>query len=131
MHYNTYEHVNNHNDSAEKLQSQVSTKNHSEIGEHIQSSSIAGLQYAQAFSVWSKLRVDQSIVLRQEPENPHDFRAIAVYWGVFKLGYIPRDENTELSYMLNHQYPIHAEIIMLEPQAGKHGRIWVGIFKAQ
>ncbi len=51
---------------------------------------VAGAQYSEAGRVWDELGPDARLELRREPENPHDSKAVAVYWRGRKLGYLPR-----------------------------------------
>ncbi|MCO6440889.1 MAG: HIRAN domain-containing protein [Nitrococcus mobilis] len=37
----------------------------------------------------------------REPANPHDPKAVRIDWHNQKLGYVPRDENTAISQMLD------------------------------
>ena len=60
----------------------------------IQESPVAGFQYHDGETVWPRLSAGDSLQLLREPANPYDRRAVAVYWGESKLGYVPRAANT-------------------------------------
>ncbi len=48
--------------------------------------------------------------LLRDPENGHDSYAIEVWFGGYKLGFLPRAENKTLSHILYHGYPLCCEI---------------------
>jgi len=72
---------------------------------------VAGFRYHQGPRVQHRLRVGQPLVLRREPANPYDDRAIALYTGDgVKLGYVPRVDNSVLATMLDQGVPLKAVI---------------------
>ncbi len=71
---------------------------------------LAARMYYDANEVWSDLKVGQLLQLRREADNSYDANAVQVIFTKpdengepeeFVLGYIPRDENTELAAFLN------------------------------
>lgn len=72
---------------------------------------LAGRQYHDADEVWEELHVGSLLELRRDPDNRYDQNAVAVMFieGVdeetgeedaYLLGYIPKEQNTEISQML-------------------------------
>ena len=72
---------------------------------------LAGRQYHDADEVWEELHVGTLLELRRELDNRHDKDAVAVVYvkdagkttgeeDAYLLGYIPRDENTEIANLL-------------------------------
>ena len=76
----------------------------------IQESPVAGFQYHDGETVWPRLSAGDSLRLLREPDNPHDRRAVAVYWGTSKLGYVPRAANTAVSQMMDRGERLAARV---------------------
>lgn len=51
--------------------------------------------------------------LAREPANPHDKRAVAVYAGACKIGYLPRVENAAAAHLLDSGHRLFARITQL------------------
>lgn len=49
-------------------------------------------------------------ILKLEPDNEFDFRAIEVYWRQYKMGYIPRAQNKVLYNLLKDGATLEAKI---------------------
>lgn len=64
----------------------------------IQQSPIAGFQHYAGEKVFSRLREGMPLRLLREPENRYDKRAVAVYCGDAKLGFVPRIDNAAVSH---------------------------------
>ena len=76
----------------------------------IQESPVAGFQYHDGETVWPRLSPSDSLQLLREPGNPYDRRAVAVYWGESKLGYVPRAANTAVSQMMDRGERLAARV---------------------
>jgi hypothetical protein len=78
---------------------------------------IAGFYYHEGMdeAVFSRLAVGDELVLRREPDNLHDTRAIAVYTqdGIM-LGYVPRMENPIPAAMADQEIAIGADICAIK-----------------
>jgi len=64
---------------------------------HIMDFYIAGFTYWDGFGALSSLRPGSALTLQGEPDNPYDPDAVALYYGEYKLGYVPRTENSLIS----------------------------------
>ena len=66
---------------------------------------LAGRTYHDADLVWDDLKIGQTLRLEREPENPYDANAVQVIFNKdgedFLLGYIPRNENSNLVAFLD------------------------------
>ena len=93
----------------------------------IQESPVAGFRYHDGESVWSRLSAGDSIELLREPANPYDRRAVAVYWGESKLGYVPRAANTACSQMLDRGERFTARIKRLRESPDPWKRVELSI----
>lgn len=78
---------------------------------------VAGTVHAGTRARLPQLAVGQALLLRREPENPYDVRAILVLdRGGTKLGYVPRRHNRVPAAMMDAGLPLHARISALTPQ---------------
>ena len=84
---------------------------------------IAGTSYHGYDGVAAALRIGERLVLRREPENPHDPNAIEILTeaGV-KLGYVPRVAAMDLAPRLDAGKWIAAEIASFLPVPAKGER---------
>lgn len=63
---------------------------------------VAGTAYYDIKSVAETLEVGQELVLKREPDNPHDALAIEILTlGQMKLGYVPRADNPVLARLMD------------------------------
>ena len=65
---------------------------------------IAGFGHHEGYSVFSELQVGTKVEMRHEPGNPYDPEAIAIYYGETKIGYVPKEENSEFYTYLYYGY---------------------------
>ncbi len=72
---------------------------------------LAGWHYYEGETLCHRINPGDSLELRREPHNPHDRRAIAVYWNRAELGYIPRTDNTVIARLMDQQAPYTARVI--------------------
>lgn len=80
----------------------------------LQESPIAGFQYHQGEKAWEQLQIGIPLQLRREPDNPYDPRAIEVWAGRYKLGYLPRLDNCAASQLMDDGQKLYARLIVLE-----------------
>lgn len=84
---------------------------------------IAGTPYHRYREVAATLAVGDRLVLRREPENPHDPHAVAIETEAgAKLGYVPRRAAPEVAARLDRGEPVAAAITGLLPTPGPGGR---------
>lgn len=81
---------------------------------HLQDCRIAGSHYYDCDAVLPRLRVGDALRLHRQSENPHDERAIEVFWGEHKLGYLPRLDNAAAASLADRAHSLHAEIIGID-----------------
>ena len=93
----------------------------------LQESHIAGFQYYQGEQAWTQLRIDDPLTMIREPGNPHDKRAVAVYWSRHKLGYLPRRENHAAAQLLDRGFPLQGRILELRNTEYPWGRVKVAL----
>ncbi len=95
----------------------------------LQHQPLAGYPYYQADNVWAELRIDDELEMRREPDNRRDTRAIAIYWRKRKLGYVPRDQNTDLAQRIDQGEKLQARIIGLKESDDPTERIEMGFYR--
>lgn len=78
---------------------------------------IAGFKYYSGPSLVARLRPGDRLLLRAEPDNPHDPQAVEVFWGADKLGYVPRCKNPALSRLLAQGAPVEGRVRAVDPAA--------------
>ena len=76
----------------------------------LQTCPVAGFQFYDGERVWSRLRIGALLELRREAGNPHDDRAVEVWWEQYKLGYLPRRDNAVASQWLDRGIPLHVRL---------------------
>jgi HIRAN domain len=81
-----------------------------EVGAALFEAEIAGCNYVPNISeIAQNIKEGERLVLEREKQNPYDKKAIKVLTasGV-KLGYIPKEQNQNLVYLLEQEYKIFA-----------------------
>jgi hypothetical protein len=91
---------------------------------------VAGFQFHAAETCWAALRKNDPLVLRREPGNRHDPRAICVEWQGVRLGYVPREANYAVSQMLDRGARVEARISELRQGADPWQRIMMDVVLA-
>lgn len=79
----------------------------------VQQSPIAGFQYYAGNDIFSDLQVDTPFLLKREPNNKYDSNAVAIYFKQYKLGFIPRADNTAVAQMLDRGERLSAKVVEL------------------
>lgn len=65
---------------------------------------IAGFSYYDGAEAFNELKIGTRLKLVYEPENRFDPYAVALYYNNYKLGFVPRGQNHELSKFLEMGY---------------------------
>jgi len=76
---------------------------------------VAGFQFYYGPELIGKMKVGQELVLRAEPENPHDHYAVELWLGEYKIGHVPRTENKHISRLLRQNFPMVSRIKAIYP----------------
>jgi hypothetical protein len=74
---------------------------------------VAGLYYRKTPDLWRRILHDQNVLLRlvAEPDNPHDSRAVAIYYRGEHLGYVPRSRNQIPQQLIAAGVQLKAQIL--------------------
>jgi len=97
----------------------------------MQSSPLAGFRHYEAPNLWGEIQPGDPLALVRESDNPHDRNAVRVEWRTFKLGYVPRAENSGVARQLDHGTPLVARVSKVELTRAPNKRIEFEIFVPQ
>ncbi|HEY3371681.1 MAG TPA: HIRAN domain-containing protein [Prolixibacteraceae bacterium] len=89
---------------------------------------IAGFQYYQGLELEQRLKENETLSLKREPQNRHDYNAIEVFRGDHKLGYIPRAENKLIARVMDQGMTVKASITRIDPEAIANRRVKMKVF---
>ena len=62
---------------------------------------VAGFPYHAGPELIDRLNVGDMLRLVREHDNPHDTRAVAIYYQEDRLGYVPRNQNHDIAAQLD------------------------------
>jgi hypothetical protein len=86
---------------------------------------VAGLQYHRFLEKADEIDSGTRLVLRREPRNPHDAKAIAVFTAdAAKIGYVPRAKNAVLAHLMDAGQDVRA-VAVLEPEGNDWFSLWM------
>jgi hypothetical protein len=71
---------------------------------HLTNFHIAGFGYWEGCEAFEMLKIGTVLDLVREDDNPFDPYAVAIYFGEYKLGFIPRGSNHDISKYLDMGY---------------------------
>jgi len=90
---------------------------------------IAGYRYYNGERIEDSLLEGRILHLKREPKCQYDSKAVEIYAGNTKIGYIPRKDNSEISYLLDQGIPIKAMIRKRNFDDQPNKRIKIALFK--
>ncbi len=97
------------------------------VSKILQLSPVAGFQYHHGETLWPQLAVGQPLQLVREADNRYDSRAVRVEWQGYKLGYIPRLDNSAVSQLLDRGERLEAVIARLAESGNPWERVGVEV----
>lgn len=98
------------------------------IKEHLTHFAIAGFTYYEGVEVISDMKIGDRLKLKLEEDNKYDSRAVAIYYGKKKLGYVPRTENRILYKLLRVGFEgLRVRVQRIDPQAHPESQVYVVI----
>lgn len=78
---------------------------------------MAGLPYHDVGKAGSDLTAGSSLLLRREPDNPHDDLAIEILTlSGIKLGYVPRIRNPVIARLMDAGKTMVAQVALIHPE---------------
>lgn len=95
----------------------------------LKSMHIAGFSYYEGAFVFDKLKIGTILNIVAEEGNIHDEYAVLLKLDDKKVGYIPRQQNKEISKILKAKHDIFEAVIQqISPQEHPEKQVLVGIF---
>ncbi len=94
----------------------------------LQASPLAGFQHHQGTKFWSCLKAGHPLRLLRERTNPHDPKAVAVYWLDAQIGYLPKGENSEAAQLLDRGRYLVGRITALRESDDPWQRIGLEVY---
>lgn len=97
---------------------------------HLTNFRIAGFSFWDGPEAWDHLRIGTKLQLVREADNAFDPYAVAIYFEDFKLGFVPRDCNHDISKFLdmgwNNLYEVRIQ--KLDPAAHTEHQVDVVVY---
>ncbi len=79
-------------------------------------SRIAGFAYYDGGHCLARMQAGDTLTFRRQPENPHDRRAIEIFWNGHKIGYVPRSHNRALCHLMDAEEIVVGEVKRVDPE---------------
>lgn len=96
---------------------------------HLTTFNIAGFSYYDGPVVFRDLKIGTKLKLKYEPENKYDPKAVMIKFDGYKLGYVPRGQNSEISKFLEMGYNVfEIRVQRLDPTAYPENQVGVIVY---
>jgi len=91
---------------------------------------LAGFTYYDGTVVFRQLEIGSALAMRFEPDNRFDPYAVALYFEGYKLGFVPKSCNHELSKLLEMGYSncLEARIQSIAPEEHPENQVHVIVY---
>jgi len=89
---------------------------------------IAGFQYYQREETEVDLKENDSLTLKRQPGNLHDYFAVEVYHDDHKLGYLPRTDNRIIARIMGQGIELKAKIRSIDPESHPYRRVKIRVY---
>jgi len=74
---------------------------------------IAGFAYYRGQECLPNIQAGDRLLLSREPGNPHDHKAVEVFWRGRKIGYVPHSHNVALAKLMDGHERVDAQVVRL------------------
>lgn len=71
---------------------------------HFSNFNLAGFTYWDGAEIFDQLKVGSVLHFEREIDNRYDPKAVSIYFGAYKLGYVPRACNEQISILCEQGY---------------------------
>ncbi len=88
---------------------------------------LAGFTYWDGVEVFDILKIGLKLRFEREMDNKYDPKAVAIYFGETKLGYVPRANNSEISKLCEQGYSQIFDVRINRISAEEHTENQVGV----
>lgn len=101
-----------------------------ELRKHLLNCHIAGFTYHDGCVVMDKLKIGAPLELVREDYNKYDPLCVAVYYKDYKLGYIPKEKNAQLSAFLDMGYAdmFETRICRIDPTEHTEHQVSINVY---
>lgn len=108
----------------------INLNSHNTNRGYVASFYIAGFTYWEGCMAFGKLTIGTELKLVRERNNHYDPDAVAIYYGCYKLGYIPMDSHPMVSQMLDLGYDdvFEMRVQRLSPEAHPEKQVGVVLY---
>lgn len=90
---------------------------------------VAGFAYYDGDSVLKDLKVNDQLIIKHEPQNPYDHRALEIYTASgAKLGYVPRTDNPIPSRLLRQHVKLTGAVETIDPAEDNWKKVKVRLY---
>ncbi len=90
---------------------------------------IAGFSFYQGSFLFSELKIGSTIELVPDTDNIHDEHAVELRFNGHKIGYVPRDENREISTIMKAGHDVFIGVVQqISPEDHPEQQVRVGVF---
>ncbi len=97
----------------------------------LQTSPLAGFQHYAGAALFPLMQTGDSLVLRREPANPYDPKAVRVEWRGVQIGYAPRADNVDLARLMDRGHSVEGRILHLQKSRDPWKRILMELYVVQ
>ena len=108
------------NKNKENMKNQIEEKRDIRMNRHLLNTHIAGFAYWDGAETFNSLQIGSILHFQREENNRFDAYAVAVYCNEYKLGYLPREHNKEISKYLDMGYDDIYEVRVCRLNAAAH-----------
>jgi len=90
---------------------------------------VAGYPYYDGESIEDRLLTGKEVIFRREPDSPYDAKAVEVYSGGKKLGYITKKDNRIIADLLDLGISVKGEIRKRNFDDRPSKRVKISVYK--
>lgn len=94
---------------------------------HFTNFDLAGFTYWDGVEAFEKLKIGLKLRFEREPDNKYDPKAVAIYFEEYKLGYIPRANNSEIAKLCEQGYAHIFDTRINRISADEHTENQIGV----
>lgn len=88
---------------------------------------VAGFPYHAGPKLIDRLNVGDLLRLVREPDNPHDTRAVAIYYEDDRIGYVPRNQNHDFAAQLDQGKRLGCRITAINAEEDAYDAVEVEV----
>lgn len=94
---------------------------------HFTNFDLAGFTYWDGVEAFDKLKIGLKLRFERELDNKYDPKAVAIYFEEYKLGYIPRANNSEIAKLCEQGYANIFDVRINRISADEHTESQIGV----